>query len=66
MGVFHALYTVKISDRYENALKDMRWNDTYLVFGMEDQYVGNYNNNAKHISSVVMHVGMVDMHTLSP
>ena len=64
MGVFRALYTVQLSDKYENALKEMCWNDAYLVLGLEYQYVGNYNNNATQISSVVMHVGVVDIHTV--
>ena len=42
----------------------MRWNDAYMILGMEDQYVGKYNNNATHISIVLIHVGMVDMYTL--
>ena len=64
MGVFHALYTMKLSDRYEKVLKEMYWNDAYLILGLEDKYVGNYNNNATQISSFAMHVGMVDMHSL--
>ena len=49
MGVLHALYNVQLSDKYENKLKDMRWNNAYLILGLEDQYVGNYNNNKIHI-----------------
>ena len=64
MGVCHALYTLKLSDKYENVLKEMRWKYLYLIIGLEDQYMGNYNNNVAHISSVSMHAGVVDMHTL--
>ena len=63
VGIFHALYNLQLSDKYEKLLKEVRWNDAYLILGLEHQYVGNYHNNATHISSVVMHVGMVDMHT---
>ena len=44
----------------------MRWNNTYLIIGLDNQYVGKYNNNATHISIVEMYAGMVDMHTLYP
>ena len=64
VGVFHTLYNVQLSDKHENALKEICWNDAYLILGVEYQYMGNYNNNATHISNVEMHVGMVDMHTL--
>ena len=64
VGVFHALYTVKLSDKYKNILKEMRWNDAYLILGLKDKYMGNYNINATHISIVAIHVGVVDMHTL--
>ena len=64
MGIFHTLYTVKLSDKYENALKDMCWNDAYLILDLEYQYVVNSKNNAAQISSVAMHIGMVDMQTL--
>ena len=40
----------------------MCWNDAYLILGLEDQWVGTLHNNLTHISSVAMHVGMVDMH----
>ena len=60
--VFHALYTVKLSDKYEKLLKEMCWNDAYLIIGLEDQHVENWHNNATQIYSVVMHAGMVDMH----
>ena len=49
MGVFHALYIVQLSDNYENVLKEMHWNNVYMFLGLEDQYVGNYNNNPAHI-----------------
>ena len=55
---------MELSDKYENVLNEMRQNDAYLIIGMEDQYMGNYNKNATHISSVEMHVGIVDMHIL--
>ena len=64
MGVIHKIYTLQLSDKYENVLKDMCWNYAYLIIGLEDQYLGNYNNNATRIYSVTMHVGMVDIHTL--
>ena len=41
MGVFHALYTFQLSDKYDNILKEMSWNDAYLIFGLEDQYMVN-------------------------
>ena len=44
----------------------MRWNDAYMIIVMEDQYVGNFNKNATQISSVVMHVGTVDIYILYP
>ena len=44
----------------------MCWNDAYMILGLEDHYVGNLQNNATHISSVSIHVGMVDRHTLYP
>ena len=64
MGIFHALYNVQLSDKYENVLKDMCWNDDYLILSLEVQYMGNYNNNVTRISSVETYVWMVDMHTL--
>ena len=42
----------------------MRWNYAYLIIGLEDQCMGNLNNNEKHICVVAMHVGMVDTYTL--
>ena len=39
--VFYALYTVQLSDKYENILKEMNWNYAYLILGLEDQYMGN-------------------------
>ena len=66
MGVFHVLYNIQLSDKYEHLLKEMCWNDAYLIIGKEDQYVGNWHNNATHISIVEMHVRMVDMNTVSP
>ena len=42
----------------------MCWNDAYLILGLKDQYMGNYHNNVTHISSVAVHVGIVDIHTL--
>ena len=44
----------------------MCWNDAYLIIGMEDQYIGNFDNNSTQISSVAMYAGMVDMHALFP
>ena len=65
MGVFRELYTIKLSGKYENSFRDMRLNDDYLIIGLEEQYMANQKNNATKISSVAMHVGMVDMHTFS-
>ena len=42
----------------------MCWNDAYLIIALEDQYVRYLHNNATQISSVEMHGGMVDTHTL--
>ena len=57
---------MKLSDRYENLLKEMRWNNAYMILGLKYQYVGNQNNNATNCFSVAMCVGMVDMHTVYP
>ena len=54
---------MQFSDKYENVFKKIHWNDDYLILGLEDKYVGNYNINATHIYSAAMHVGMVDMNT---
>ena len=62
VDVFHALYNVQLSDKYENILKDMFCNYDYLIVGLEDQCVGNDDNNTTQISSVKMNVGMVDIH----
>ena len=64
MGVLRALYTVQISYKYENVWKEIRWNNDYLILGLEGQYMGIKKNNTTHISSVEIHAGMVDMHTL--
>ena len=32
--VFHALYIVQLSDKYENLSKEMCWNDAYLILGL--------------------------------
>ena len=37
--VFHAPYTVKLSDKYEIVLKEIRCNYVYLVLGLKDKYV---------------------------
>ena len=37
-----------------------------MIRGLGDQYVGDCHKNTTHISSVVMHDVMVDMHTLFP
>ena len=58
------MYTVQISDKDENLLKEMIWNNDYLILGLEGQYMGIKKNNTTHISSVEIHAGMVDMHTL--
>ena len=65
-GVFHTLYIVKLSDKYENVLKKICWNYAYLILGLEYQYVGNWHNNATCISSVAMNIGMVNMHKCLP
>ena len=44
----------------------MCWNDTYLIIGLGDQYLGNWHDNVKHISSVVIHFGVEDIHILFP
>ena len=44
----------------------MCWNGDYLIIGVEDQYVVNCCNNTTQISSVAIHVVMVDMHTFYP
>ena len=44
----------------------MRLSGDYLIFDLGYQYVEIANNNATHIYSVEIHVGMVDMHTLWP
>ena len=64
--VLHALYNVQLSGKHEKLLQEICWNYAYLVIDFGYQYVGNFHNKAKHISSVVMHVGMDDMHTLLP
>ena len=58
------MYTMILSDKYENLLKEMCWDGAYLITGLKYQYIGNWNNNATHISTVVINVGMVDIHTL--
>ena len=42
VGLLHAMYNVQLSDKYENILKGMCWNCIYLIVGLEDQYVGNW------------------------
>ena len=64
VGVFHTLNNVQLSDKYEILLKEMCWNDAYLILGQYDQYVGNYNNNERHISSVEIHIWVLDIHIL--
>ena len=44
----------------------MCWNNAYTILVLEDQYMGNHNNNATQIYSVEMHVGMIDIHKLEP
>ena len=39
-------------------------NYSYLIIDLLDQYMDIVHNNETHISSVSMHVGMVDMHRL--
>ena len=41
VGVFHALYNVKLRDKHENVLTDMCWNDAFIILGLEDQDVGS-------------------------
>ena len=64
VGVFHAIYTIQLSGKYEKVLRDICWNDAYLILGPTDQYLVNYNNTTTQIFSVTMHVGMMDMYTL--
>ena len=54
---------MKLSDKYEDLLKEMCWNKAYLILGLEDQYVGNWHKKSTHISGVEMNVGVVDIHT---
>ena len=63
VGIFHEMYNMQLSDKYENILRYMCLNYDCLIIGMEDQYLGNWNNNETHILSVEMHVGIMDMHT---
>ena len=39
--VFHALYNVKLSNKHENVLKEVCWNDSYLIIGLKYQYMVN-------------------------
>ena len=64
MGVFHELYNVQLSDKSENVLKEMCWDDYYMIIGLEDRYMVNWYNNATHISILEIHIGVVYMHTL--
>ena len=48
VGVFCELYNVQFSGKHENVMKEMYWNNYYLVPGLEYQYVGNCNNNAPY------------------
>ena len=57
---------MQLGNKYENILKNMCWNDAYLIRCLEDQYMENWHNNTTQIYGVAMHVGMVDKHTLSP
>ena len=66
VGVLHILYTVKLSDKHQKLLNEMFWNDAYFILVPEDQYVINWHNNATHIYSVTMHVGMVDRQIFWP
>ena len=56
---------VQFSDKFENLLKEMWWNNAYLVLGLDDQFMGKFHNSAKQISSEEMHIGMVDIHGLT-
>ena len=55
---------MQLSDKFENVLKEICWNDDPMIIGLEDQYMVNYKNNATHIYNVVMYVGMVYMNIL--
>ena len=66
VGIFYEIYNVQISDKYENVLKDMCWNDAYLILGLKDQYLIYRHNKATQTFSVAIHVGLIDMHTLYP
>ena len=37
-----------------------------MIIGLGGQYIGNWHNNKSQISSVEIHIGVVDMHTLLP
>ena len=41
-------------------------NNSYMILGLGDQYLGNYHNNKTLIYSVEIYVVMVDRHTLLP
>ena len=57
---------MQLSDKYLNVLKEIGWNDAYLILGQEYQYEGYLQNKTTHISSMAMNVGIVDMNTFSP
>ena len=40
MGILNSFYKVKLSDKYEKALKDMSRNNEYLILGLEDHHFG--------------------------
>ena len=65
-SIGRSLYTVQLNDKFEKVLKEVCWNDAYLILSMEDQYMVNWYNNATHIYCVKMHVVMVDMHKFLP
>ena len=41
-------------------------NDACMILGLVYQYMGDWHKNTTHISSVVMHDVMVDIHILFP
>ena len=44
----------------------MYWSDASLIIDLVDKYVKNLQKNVTHISSVEIHVGIVDMHIFFP
>ena len=45
------MYIVQLSDKYEKLLKEMCWNDAYLILGLEYQYMVNQKKFNPHLHS---------------